>query len=63
MKRCLEIAVLGLLCVVVAGCNPSKEEPIWEHVKIGDLAPWKSDQRGGIGGIKSIYWGYQVYRL
>ena len=59
MERSLEIAVFGLLCVVVAGCNPPKEEPIWEHVKIGDLAPWKSDQRGGIGGIKSI--GFSVY--
>jgi hypothetical protein len=59
MKRCLEIAVFGVLCVVAAGCNPPEQEPIWEHVKIDDLAPWKADQHAGFGGIKSI--GFSVY--
>jgi len=59
MKKSLEIAVLGFLCLIIAGCNPPKEEPIWENVKIGDLAPWKNDSKVSVAGIKSI--GFSVY--
>jgi hypothetical protein len=34
------IAVLGSLSLILAGCSgPKAAEPLWEHVKITDLAP------------------------
>ena len=30
---------LLLLCVALAGCSEPEEKPIWEEVKVGDLAP------------------------
>jgi len=60
MKRCFGAAVFCFACFYLAGCNPEpKEEPIWEYVKIGDLAPWKGEKHSDVIKIKSI--GFSVY--
>ncbi|KPL19398.1 MAG: hypothetical protein AMJ75_12630 [Phycisphaerae bacterium SM1_79] len=33
-----------LLCLFLAGCSEPKEGPVWEKVKIGDLAPYRPDK-------------------
>ena len=35
----LSLLLLAPLCVSLIGCSRPKEEPIWEKVKVGDLAP------------------------
>jgi hypothetical protein len=40
MNRVLQIALFGFAGLLLAGCNdPEKDERIWEHTKITDLAP------------------------
>jgi len=40
MARLFQIAVFSCLCLCLAGCDASeKSEPIWQNVKITDLAP------------------------
>lgn len=39
MIRLLEIVVLASTLTVLAGCGGPEEPPVWEKLKIGDLAP------------------------
>ena len=41
MMRALEIAALGWASLILAGCNEPASKPMWDNVKIGDLAPAK----------------------
>ncbi len=45
MRRCvLSLSLLVPLCASLTGCSGPKEEPIWEKVKMGDLAPEGASQ-------------------
>jgi len=41
MMRAIEIAALGWASLILAGCNEAASKPMWDNVKIGDLAPAK----------------------
>ena len=42
----LHISLLTSLCLFLLGCSKTAEEPIWEKVKLGDLAPEGGDLSG-----------------
>jgi hypothetical protein len=39
MRYVFQIAVLSCVIALSAGCEAKKDRPIWERVKIGDIAP------------------------
>jgi len=46
MNRLFQIAVLSCAALLLTGCSVSlKSEPIWQNIKIGDLAPSQSKER------------------
>ncbi len=63
MIRLLEIATLSILLVSLGGCGKAGEKPIWDEVKIHDLAP------AGPGGsvlsqaLKTINFNVIVFEL
>jgi hypothetical protein len=64
MIRLLEIAVLGCLFFMPAGCNSSEEqEPIWERVKLGDLASLHDPGQGDNRPLKTINFNVYVFEI
>ncbi|MHC4337373.1 MAG: hypothetical protein ACYSTG_05410, partial [Planctomycetota bacterium] len=64
MIRFLQIFVLGSLVVLLVGCDGAeKEKPIWEQVKISDLAPAQSGKRPGDQSLKTINFGVYVFEV
>lgn len=64
MVRLLEIMVLSVVITLVWGCNGSEEEkPIWEQVKMGDLAPSHSGKRPSDQSLKTIKFNIYVFEL
>jgi len=60
-RFCLNIA-FGFAIILLAGCGKGeKKGPIWEGVKIGDLAPAASKGREGIQRLKTI--NFKIYIL
>jgi len=52
-----------LLCFCLIGCNVPEEEPIWEKVKIGDLAPRRSDKPPSARLIKTINFDLHIFEI
>lgn len=64
MIRFLQILVLSCLVVLLVGCDGAeKDKPIWEQVKIRDLAPAQSGKRPGDQSLKTINFGVYVFEL
>jgi len=64
MVRLLEIMALSVVVTLVVGCNGSEEEkPIWEQVKMGDLAPSHSGKRPSDQSLKTIKFNIYVFEL
>jgi hypothetical protein len=63
MLRHSSIAALIWLALLVTGCNRPKEPPIWETVKIGDLAPGgpKADPNRAL--LKAIGFDVHVFEV
>jgi hypothetical protein len=60
MTRVFQIAVLSCLAFWLTGCHGSKQkEPIWEQVKITDLAPFPGDKQPNDQLLKTI--NFKVY--
>jgi len=61
MIRFFHITVTFYLIILLIGCNDNKprENPIWEEVKIGDLAPAVNERQSNIQKIEGIY--FQVH--
>jgi hypothetical protein len=59
MARIVQITGISFLVLLVAGCNPPEEPPIWEQVKVGDLAPSPGTESAGDRPIGTI--NFNVY--
>jgi len=50
--------------LVLTGCNVlEKDEPIWEHVKIGDIAPSHSGKRPGAQLLEIINFDVYIFEI
>jgi len=63
MIRVIKIAILGSLALWPAGCNSIGEEPIWEHVKITDLAPSDNNKQPTAQLIKTINFNVYIFEI
>ncbi len=64
MIRIFQIAVLSSLAFWLTGCNGSKQsEPIWEQVKITDLAPSPSGKQPGAQLLKTINFNVYIFEI
>lgn len=64
MIRVFQIAVLSGLAFWLTGCNGTKQnEPIWEQVKITDLAPSPSGQQPGGQLLKTINFNVYIFEI
>jgi hypothetical protein len=63
MIRFLQILVLSCLAVLLVSCESEKEKPIWEGVKISDLAPAHSGKRPNDQSLKTINFSVYVFEL
>jgi len=58
---CLLYSVLLSFCLI--GCASPQEEPIWEKVKIGDLAPRRGDNPPSARLIKTINFDLHIFEI
>ena len=64
MKRVCPILVLICLPLWPAGCRtPGKQKPVWEQVKISDLAPPPNNQRATSGLLKTINFDVHIIEM
>jgi len=64
MVRVFEILVLSFLAAVLTGCGePEKSKPIWEDVKIGDIAPARPTKNSGFQLLKTANFDIYVFEL
>ena len=64
MIRVLQIVALGCFSLCLTGCKaPEEDPPIWEQVKLGDIAPVQSGQQPGIGALKTINLDVHVFEI
>ncbi|MGD2094645.1 MAG: hypothetical protein PVH77_06535 [Phycisphaerales bacterium] len=52
-----------LLCFCTTGCKKPEEKPIWEQVKIGDLAPRQSDKPPSARLLKTINFDLHILEM
>jgi len=63
MTRAFHIAVVGWLSVCVFGCTPTeKQKPIWEKVKIGDIAPTQTGKLP-VKPLKTINFDAHIFEI
>jgi hypothetical protein len=64
MVRFSNIAVMVCL-ITLGGCNnkSAEQKPIWEKVKIGDLAPAGGNQQEQIQRVKGIYFQVHIFLI
>jgi hypothetical protein len=64
MFRIFQIAVLSCLALWLTGCGgPEKNEPIWEQIKIGDLAPSYSGKQPDGQSLKTINFNVFAFEI
>jgi hypothetical protein len=64
MSRAAAIVVLGSWSLCLVGCGKSEETtPIWEQVKIGDIAPVQSGRNSGITALRTIDFDIHAYEI
>jgi len=54
MMRVFEIVVFSLAIALLTGCEAKKDKPMWERVKIGDVAPTTAAERPDAQALKTI---------
>jgi len=54
MSCVFRIAVFSCAIALLSGCEAKKDKPIWEQVKIGDIAPSTAAQRPDAQVLKTI---------
>ena len=60
----MPVLILSFLAVFFSGCGePEKDKPIWEDVKIWDIAPAKPANGGGFQLIKTANFDVYVFEL
>jgi len=64
MTRILQIMVFSCAGLALSGCNGSeKNKPIWEDIKIGDLAPTKNGKRLDTQLLKTINFDVHIFEI
>ena len=63
MTRVFQILILSTLALWAAGCNSPEEEPIWERVKITDLAPIDNNNQGDGQRLKTTNFTVFVFEI
>jgi hypothetical protein len=64
MVRAFQIAVIGWLGVCLIGCTPlEKGKPIWEKVKIGDIAPSQGGKMPGPLPLKTMNFDVHIFEI
>jgi hypothetical protein len=63
MTRVFQIVLLGTLALWAAGCNSSETKPIWERIKITDLAPIDNNKQGSKQRLKTINFKVYVFEI
>jgi len=64
MIRALQIACASCLGFCLVGCDGREErEPMWEQVKIGDIAPSGDDKRSMAQMLKTIHFGVRIFEI
>ncbi len=64
MTRGLHIAFVGCLGLSLVGCNkPEKTKPLWEQVKVGDIAPSRHGKRSMAQMLKTINFGVHIFEI
>jgi len=64
MIRVFQIVVLSCVCLSVTGCKiPEKNKPVWEQVKIGDIAPSVSSKQAGLQLFKTINFDAHIFKI
>ncbi len=64
MTRLFQITVLSCAGLLLTGCNsPEKNEPIWQHIKIGDIAPSHSNKQPGGQLLKTISFDVYIFEI
>jgi hypothetical protein len=63
MIRVLQIVLLCSLAFLPAGCNGSEEVPIWEQVKITDLAPIDNINQANNQRLKTINFNVYIFEI
>lgn len=64
MIRLFEIAVFSFLLLSLTGCNsPEESEPVWERLKIGDLAASDSGKGPGGQALKTINFNVYIFEM
>lgn len=61
MTRYFHVAVLCGLAVLLVGCSEHKEQPIWEHTKIGDLGPKYGNQKTPTQMLRSMSFSVRIF--
>jgi len=60
---CLLTSVFCLLFSALTGCTAPEEEPIWENVKIGDLAPRRGGKLPSVRLVKTINFDLHIFEI
>lgn len=63
MIRVFQIAALTYLMFYIVGCAEPEKEPIWEIVKIGDLAPSYGDKPPQTELLKTINFDLHIFEV
>lgn len=64
MIRLLQIVVFSCVATFLVGCEaPEEDRPIWEQVKIGDLAPIHSGKRPSQQLLKTINFDFYIFEM
>lgn len=63
MVRAFQIGVLGWLVVCLGGCTSPEKEPIWERVKIGDLAPSHTGKGPSRLWLRTINFDVHIFEI
>lgn len=64
MIRFFQIAVFSCLALLLTGCNaPEESEPIWEQVKITDIAPAHNGKQPDSQLLKTINFNVYIFEM
>lgn len=64
MIRVFQIVVFSCVCLLVTGCKiPEKNKPIWEQVKISDIAPSDSNKQTGPKFLNTINFDVHIFEI
>ncbi len=59
-----QVVVLSCVCLLVTGCKiPEKNKPIWEQVKISDIAPSASSEQSESQFLKAINFDVHIFEI